>query len=222
MAAGVGILGGTFDPIHVAHLRVAEEVREAFGLAEVRFVPAAVPPHKQGAAVTSAAHRRRMVERAIADVPAFRLWAIELEREGPSYTVDTLRTLRAEVGAACPIVFVLGRDQFAEFHSWREPEVILSLCDLAVVTRPPALGHLELTDFPVVTRDLLCYDRGSDRFDHASGHWVKSLPVTPLAVTSTSIRAAVRAHRSIRFLVPEPVRQYIEAHRLYASEDGRR
>ena len=96
MPGGIGILGGTFNPIHLAHLRLAEEVREVERLDEVRFVPAAIPPHKAAGDVASAEHRLRMVELAIAGIEGFRAWSIELERPGPSYTIDTIRALRAE------------------------------------------------------------------------------------------------------------------------------
>jgi nicotinate-nucleotide adenylyltransferase len=222
VAHGVGIVGGTFDPIHVAHLRVAEEVREAEDLAEVRLVPAAVPPHKTGRAVTAAAHRLRMTELAAADVPGFRVWDVELGRQGPSYSVDTLRALRAELGPAARIVFVLGRDAFAEFATWREPEAILGLADLVVVTRPPWPEALRIEDFPVAAQGALRYDPASECIRHASGRRVRLLPVTALDVSATALRARVAAGRSIRFLVPASVEDYIRRHGLYTEEDTAR
>jgi nicotinate-nucleotide adenylyltransferase len=214
-AGGVGILGGTFDPVHLAHLRVAEELREAHGLDHVRLVPSAVPPHKRGP-VAPAAHRLRMVERAVAGQPGLRAWDVELRRDGPSYSVDTLRALRAELGASRRIVFALGWDAFTEFHTWREHTEIFALCDVVVVTRPPHPASLALDDFPVAARNAFHYDRLSAGFRHVSGHTVTLQPVTALVISATDIRSRLRARRSIRFLVPEPVRRYIDVHRLYA------
>jgi nicotinate-nucleotide adenylyltransferase len=212
---GVGILGGTFDPIHLAHLRVAEELRESQALDHVRLVPSAVPPHKRGT-VAPAAHRLRMVERAVAGQPGLRAWGVELERDGPSYSVDTIRRLRTELGAARRIVFALGWDAFAEFHTWREHATIFALCDVVVVTRPSHPTRLALDDFPIAARNAFHYDRGSAGFRHVSGHSVTLQRVTPLDISATDIRARLRAGRSIRFLVPDPVGRYIHVHGLYA------
>ena len=218
---GVGILGGTFDPVHLAHLRAAVEVREALGLDEVRLVPAAAPPHKADRALAAPAHRLRMVELATGDVPGLRPWAVELERPGPSYSVDTVRALRAEVGSTRRIVFVLGRDAFADFHTWREPEGILALADVVILTRPPWPALLGLDDFHVATRGTLCYDSVSGSFRHASGHEVRLLPITPLDVSATDIRTRAASGRSVRFLVTAAVERYIETHALYHAEDDR-
>src|ERR1043166_1959354 len=115
MSGGIGIFGGTFNPIHLGHLRGAEEVREALGLDEVRFVPAAAPPHRRGAPLPAATDRYRMVELAAAALPRLRSSGGELQRPGPSYSVDTVRALRAEVGPAVRVAFVLGFDAFREF-----------------------------------------------------------------------------------------------------------
>lgn len=220
MPGGIGILGGTFDPIHLAHLRAAEEVREAEGLDEVRFVPSAVPPHKDGGGVATAADRARMVELATAALPAFRVWDVELVRPGPSYSVDTLRALRAEVGPDARIVFALGRDAFAEFHTWREHAAIFALCDIVVLTRPRRPCTLALEDFPVAAREAFRYDPASAGFRHVSGRRVTLLAIAPLDISATDIRARARAGRSIRFLVPDGVREYIEARGLYRAEPG--
>jgi nicotinate-nucleotide adenylyltransferase len=219
---GIGILGGTFDPVHLAHLRVAEELREAQALDHVRLVPSAVPPHKRGRDVAPARHRLRMVELAVAGVAGLRAWDVELRRRGPSYSVDTLRALRREVGDAERIVFALGWDAFLELHTWREHAAIFALCDVVVVTRTAHPRGLTLRDFPVAARGPFHYDRGSAGYRHVSGHRVTLQRVTSLDISATAIRAAVRAGRSVRFLVPDPVRRYIVAHRLYASSGRRR
>lgn len=217
MPGRIGIFGGTFDPIHVAHLRVAEELFEAEALEELRFVPSAVPPHKARPDMADPAHRLRMVELAIADRPGFRAWDVELSRPGPSYSVDTLRALRATIGDEASVVFALGRDAFAELHTWKEYAAIFALCDLVVLTRPPAATALALGEFPVAARGAFGYDPGSAEFRHVSGHRVTGLRVSALDISATDIRTRVRQGRSIRYLVPAAVREYVHAHGLYGT-----
>jgi len=216
-AGGIGLLGGTFDPIHLAHLRVAEEVRELQRLDEIRLVPSAQPPHKDGAGVSSAADRLRMVELAVEGVPGMRAWNVELERSGPSYTVDTLRALRHEVGAEHRIVFALGFDAFVELATWREYLAIFGLADLVVMTRPPWPETLSIADFPVAARECFHYDPASDAFRHESGHGLSLQHVTPLDISATAIRERVATGRSIRFLVPAAVAEYVTARGLYGG-----
>ena len=216
---GVGIFGGTFNPIHLGHLRAAEEVREAEALDEMRFVPAALPPHKEAAALVSATHRLRMVERAIAGVPGFRASPIELERAGASYSVDTLRAVRSEVGPAVRLLFMLGRDAFRDFHTWREPEAIFALCDVVVVTRPPSTDPLTTEEIPVAAREAFCYDSTSELLRHGSGHVLKLQRTTALDISAATIRARLATRRSIRFLVPPAVEAYIAGHGLYRQGD---
>jgi nicotinate-nucleotide adenylyltransferase len=217
--SGIGIFGGTFDPTHLGHLRAAEEVREAEALDEVRFVPAALPPHKEAAALVTAAHRLRMVELAIAGVPGFRVSSLELERTGLSYSVDTLRAVRTEVGDRVRVVFVLGHDAFRDFHTWKEHAAIFGLCDVVVVTRPPAPATLAHEEIPLAAREAFCYESSSGVFRHRSGHVLKLQRITALDISAASIRARVAAGRSIRFLVPSSVAGYIAEHGLYRQED---
>ena len=217
MPDGVGIFGGTFDPVHLGHLRAAEDVRETLDLAEIRFVPAATPPHKDALTVAAAAARLRMLELATAGVPGFRVWPIELARRGPSYSVDTIRALRDELGAAARLAFVLGRDAFAEFHTWKEHAAIFALSDVVVITRPPHLGPLSLEEFPIATRGTFCYDPASGSFHHESGHRVIPLSVVPLDISATDIRSRLGNGRSIRFLVPTAVEAYLHSSGLYRS-----
>ena len=218
---GIGVFGGTFDPIHLGHLRAAEEVREAHDLDEMRLVPAAIPPHKHGA-VASPADRLCMLELAIAGAPALRAWDVELGRPGRSYSVETLRTLRAEVGPAVRVVFALGRDAFADFDSWKDHADIFALCDIVVMTRPPWPPHLALDDFPVASRGAFRYDPVSEAFRHESGHVVALQRITALDISATAIRTRVAARQSIRLLVPAAVETYIASHGLYRQEDAPR
>jgi len=217
MPDGIGIFGGTFDPVHLGHLRAAEDLREALELAEIRFVPAAIPPHKDARAVTAPAARLRMLELATEGVPGFRVWPVELERQGPSYSIDTVRALRAEVGPSQRIAFALGRDAFAEFDTWKEHAAIFALCDVVVMSRPPQDERLTMADIPVAARQAFCYDPASGSFHHESGHRVIPLSVVPLDISATDIRARLAAGRSIRFLVPAPVEAYLASTHLYRS-----
>lgn len=203
--------------MHVAHLRAAEEVREGAGLDEIRFVPAAVPVHKESDGIAPAGDRLRMVELAIADCPAFRAWDVELRRQGPSYSVDTIRALRDEVGPDTRITFILGRDAFDEFHTWKDPEIILGLCDLVVITRPPWADTLSPDALRVAIPEPFDYDPGSGTIRHASGRAVSLQRITALDISATAVRHLVSAGRSIRFLVPPAVSAYIDARGLYRS-----
>jgi nicotinate-nucleotide adenylyltransferase len=203
--------------VHAGHLRAAEEVRERNRLDEIRFVPAAVPVHKEAADIAPAEDRLRMVELAIADCPAFRAWDVELRRIGPSYSVDTIRTLRDEVGPDTRIVFVIGRDAFDEFHTWKEPETILALCDVVVITRPPWPETLSPDELRVAIPQPFDYDPASGTIRHASGRAVSLQHITALDISATAIRHMVSAGRSIRFLVPAAVAAYIADAGLYAT-----
>ena len=217
--SGIGIFGGSFNPIHLGHLRAAEEVREAETLDEVRFIPTALPPHKEAATLVTGAHRLRMIELAIAGVPGFHVSTLELDRPGLSFSVDTLRALRAELGAASRLVFVVGYDAFRYFHTWKEHAAIIGLCDVVVVTRPPASATLRHEEIPLAAREAFWYDSDSDVYRHGSGHVLKLQRITALDISAASIRAHVAAGRSIRFLVPTPVDAYVAEHGLYRQED---
>lgn len=216
MPGGIGIFGGTFDPVHLGHLRAAEDVRETLVLDEMRFVPAAVPPHK-GPPAASGSERLRMLALATAGIPGFRPWSVELDRTGPSYSVDTLRALRAEVGAGVRLVFVVGRDAFAELHTWRDYATIFTLCDVAVMTRPPFAAALTLEDFPVALRRAFGYDPRSGSYHHESGNRVIPVSVVSLDISATDIRSRLATGRSVRFLVPSAVQAHIESTGLYRS-----
>jgi len=217
-AGGIGVLGGSFNPVHLGHLRAAEEVRESQRLDEVRLVPAAVPPHKDPTALAPAHHRLRMLELAIAGSAGLRASRLEIDRPGPSYSIDTLRAFRAEVGSA-RLVFAVGWDAFRELGTWKHYADIFATCDVVVVTRPPGPTSLALDDIPVAARKAFCYDPSSESFRHASGYVLSLQRITALDISAAAIRARVAARRSIRFLVPPAVEAYIDAQRLYRPGD---
>jgi nicotinate-nucleotide adenylyltransferase len=217
----VGLFGGTFNPIHLGHLRAAEEVREALDLERVVFIPSAIPPHKRSDPrdpIASAAQRLEWVELAIADHALFVVDRIEIDRPGRSYLVDTLKTFRESDPAHRPPVFIVGEDAFAEMGEWLEPERLFELADYAVLTRPP--GHLRRLDdrMPSFIRPLFDFDAGGSVARHRKADTrIELVPITALDISSSAIREARRAGRSIRFLVPEPVRHSIEKSGCYAE-----
>ncbi|HXG21749.1 MAG TPA: nicotinate-nucleotide adenylyltransferase [Methylomirabilota bacterium] len=217
----VGIFGGTFNPIHYGHLRSAEDVREAFSLDRVYFVPAAWPPHKNTETLVSAEHRLKMVELAVADNSRFLASPVELERQGPSYSIDTIRyfldTLQPDF-----LAFIIGIDAFRAIDSWKNYETIPTLCDLVVTTRPgeetPVLEQL----LPVALKDAFWYDSSHYMHCHVSGHFLTFHHITGLSIASSTIRALIRQGRSIRYLVPTVVEGYIYNHHLYRTEESPR
>ncbi len=201
-ARPIGVLGGTFDPPHLAHLAIAEEAREVLGLRRVLFVPAGDPWQKADRAVSPGHLRFAMVERAIATNPAFAVDAREVERPGPSYTVDTLAGLLAD-GLPPDPWFILSSEALEGFATWRDPERILTLARLCVVPRGAAPGAAV-----AVFRE---------RFPAAAGR-LAILDNPRLAISSTDIRARIRAGRSIRYLVPDGVAELIREYALYTAD----
>src|SRR2546423_1935561 len=204
----VGVRGGTFDPIHIGHLAAAEEVREALGLGRVLFVPAGIPPHKPDRLIAAPHHRLAMVELAIGGNPAFEVSRVELDRTGPSYTVDTLKALSGGIdGSPRELTLILSAESFRGLPSWQEPERILALARIAIVPRgglkPPGKGWLE-EHFPGVRARIV------------------ELDAPRLRLSATDIRARIAAGRSIRYLVPDAVIDYIRDHDLYRDETWRK
>jgi len=200
----VGILGGTFDPIHHGHLAIAEETRETLGLERVLLVPAASPPHKPGRPVTEAAHRLAMTRLAVEDNPSFAVSGLEVERGGASYTVDTLEALAAS-GIVEPW-FILSAEALADFASWRSPDRILALCRLAVVPR----GGYEPLDAAWI----------GERFPGREDR-VRFLPGPLLPISGSVVRRRAAVGRSVRYLVPDAVARYIAHHQLYIDPSWR-
>jgi nicotinate-nucleotide adenylyltransferase len=199
MSRRLGVLGGTFDPIHHGHLVAAQEARHQLELDRVLIVPAGEPPHKPAQPITAAHHRLRMVELAIADDAYASLSRVDVDRPGPCYTVETLELLHREWGPGSRFFFIEGADSLAEIRTWYQPQRLLALCELAVVGRP----GVDL-DLPGLTRDL----------PELEGrlHWLE-MPL--LEISSSDLRDRVRAGRPITYLVPAAVEAYIREHGLY-------
>lgn len=212
----IGIIGGTFNPIHFAHLRIAEEVRERFGLERVLFIPAATPPHKPLAGDLPFARRFDMVRLAIAGNPAFAVSDVEGVRGGASYSLDTLLSLR-EASPGDEFFFIIGSDSFLDIGSWHEYADIFGCCNIVVAERPGATVTALDTALPVAIADDFQYYPAEKRLAHRSGYSVYYLEGMPLDISSTAIRDLVRLGRSIRYLTPPSVEQYIKEQRLYTN-----
>ena len=197
----IGVLGGTFDPVHKGHILIAEEVRASLNLDEVLFIPAGSPRLRTNVSVATAEHRLQMVRLAIADKPHFRTSALEMERAGSSYTVDTITELQGQVGAGAELFLILGWDSLAKLTRWKEPPRIIRMCRLVAVPRPgyphPDLEALEII-IPGLSNRVIMMDR-------------------PLIdISATVIRERVAGDLPIGELVPEAVERYIREHGLYA------
>jgi nicotinate-nucleotide adenylyltransferase len=196
----IGVLGGTFDPIHIGHLVVAEEARLKLGFREVLFVPAGQPWLKLDRNITSVVHRVEMVRRAIADNPHFKLCTLEVKRPGPSYTVDTLTMLRKQLGSEASLFFIIGRDTLAELPLWKEPEKLIQLCRLVVA---PRLGSKDLKHLETAIPGLL--------------EQVMQLDMPVIEISSSGIRRRIAQGLTIRYLVPAEVEKYITEQKVYST-----
>jgi len=196
-----GVFGGSFDPPHYGHLALAETARVQLQLARVLFVPAGEPPHKTDVNLSPIAKRVALVQAAIADNGAFALSRVDVDRPGPHYTVDMLRLLRAEFPQVTDWFLLLGEDSLHDFLSWRAPEEILDLAELAVMRRPEKPAPLEMLQerLPTLERRLTWLD------------------VPPLHLSATELRRRVREGLPLRYLVPLPVEVLIRKHQLYTG-----
>lgn len=194
VGAGIGILGGSFDPVHNAHLAVARTALEALQLSKVLWIPSGTPPHR-AAPVAAAAHRAAMVRLAIAGEPRFVLDEREIRKAAPGYTVETLEDLHAELGKEAELVLLIGADQYARLDTWHRWQELFSLARIAVFARP------------------------GDTLAHAER--VTVVPFVPLDISSTAIRSRIAAGDGPRGLLPEAVLDYIETRHLYSSPERR-
>jgi nicotinate-nucleotide adenylyltransferase len=218
----IGIYGGTFNPIHRGHLRAAEEVVGQLGLSRMLFIPSARPPHKEAESDPIAPARDRMawVELAVGDNPAFFADAIEVERPGPSYLIDTLVAL-AERFEDDELVFVVGRDAFCEMGSWRSPRALFAACHIAVTSRPPiAEGCLADWLPDCVREDVELAPNGLSARHRTANTWIRQLEITALDVSATDIRRRLARGESVRHLVPARAHPAIVASGCYNGSPG--
>jgi nicotinate-nucleotide adenylyltransferase len=210
-----GLFGGTFDPIHIGHLRCAEEIRELFQLNRVIFVPASRPPHKLYGEITAFDHRERMVRLAIESNPSFSFSNVESERVGTSYSVETVAYFLGSPVQSLELYFIIGQDAFHAIRTWKEWEKLLLMCHFVVMTRPGyenvGLGRILTPAFA----DRFAHDPESDGFRGPTGRFIYFRAVTFLDIASRRIRHEVKEGRSTKYLMPDAVRHYIVENGLY-------
>jgi len=222
VAGVLGLFGGTFDPLHVAHLRLAVEAREALGLAEVCFIPAGSPALRD-APQCAAEHRLAMVERALADMPGFSVDASEVlnvaAKPGPSYTVETLERQRRQHGPQRPLVLLLGADAFARLEAWHRWRELFDLAHIAVATRP---GHDSIVGAGGAALDAEFAARRSEASSFADAPAGRIVPfaITALEISASAIRRRLAQGLSARYLVPDAVLDYIDLHQIYRTPHG--
>jgi len=200
----IGISGGTFDPIHYGHLVIAEEIRETMGLEKVIFIPSGNPPHKKNIKVTQAIHRYNMVKLAIDSNPYFEVSTIEIEREGYSYTIDTLKQLKQIYGQDTTLFFMTGADVIPELVTWRSFENLFTLCEFVAVLRPG-------------------FERESllEKIEYYKNNYKAIIHIVDaplIGISSTIIRERVKKGKTIKYLVPESVEKYIKENGLYSFD----
>ncbi|MBC7839176.1 MAG: nicotinate (nicotinamide) nucleotide adenylyltransferase [Nitrospiraceae bacterium] len=216
----LGLLGGSFNPVHNGHLAIARQTREALGLDQILFIPTSHPPHKPNGSLAPAQDRYEMVRLAIDSEPASAISDVEIRRPGKSYSIDTVRLLQQEYGAQTQLFFLIGLDAFLDFPSWREPQTLLELCRFVILSRPglsfrslstvarlPPIPYPSLADLdadrisrieaPIGTQGLIC------------------LKLPPCAISASDIRARIRQGLSAANLLPPVVESYILHHHLY-------
>jgi nicotinate-nucleotide adenylyltransferase len=221
--ARIGVFGGTFNPVHIGHLRAAEEVVEALDLERMVFVPSAGPPHKTDLAddrIAPAELRLEWIQLAIRRNPRFEVDPLEIERGGASYSVDTLRALGARIAPEKP-VFAIGHDAFVEIDSWREPEALFELAHFAVITRPPIARVSLMDSLPRCIRSAVEPAEGGRVALHRQANsWIRLLEIPALDISSSDIRRRLRGGRSLRYLLPLAVAEAVEKSGVYRAPRG--
>jgi nicotinate-nucleotide adenylyltransferase len=216
----LGLFGGTFNPIHNGHLAIARQTREALGLDQILFIPTSDPPHKTHDSLAPAKDRYEMVRLAIASNPLFSISDVEFRRAGKSYSIDTIRVVQQEQGADTTLFFLIGLDAFLDFPSWREPEILLSLCSFVVISRPglsfqslatmallPPLPIESLADLDAGRRSIWEVEIGMQR--------LICLRLPPSEVSASDIRRRIGKKMPVANLLPPLVESYILHHHLY-------
>jgi nicotinate-nucleotide adenylyltransferase len=209
----IALFGGSFNPIHLGHLRAAEEDREAMDLDLVYFVPAASPPHKSSVGLAPAEHRLQMVRLATKGNRYFMVSDVEIRRSGSSFTIDTVRYFRATMRAQPELYLIMGGDQFAELDTWKEADELTRLCNIIVHTR--VSEKQTATEAPVAILGRFGYFQDKNSYMHPSGHTLHLVNTTLFPISATLIRHKLAVGKSIRYLVPTDVADYLERHVPY-------
>ena len=209
----IGLFGGTFNPIHLGHLRGAEEIWQAFQLEEVIFIPSSVPPHKVTEKIIEAKHRLEMVNLAISSNPHFSASDLELSRPGRSFSIDTIRFFQERLEDT--FFFILGGDAFAEIETWKDFQNLFSLCHFIVMARPGSQKNISPSPFPEILIPDFRHAPGEKAWIHHSGHRVYFKEISFLDISSTKVRELIEKGESVKYLIPAEVEAYIQKHGLY-------
>lgn len=211
-----GLFGGTFDPIHIGHLRCAEEMIEIFDLNRIIFVPASRPPHKLNGAITPFYHREQMIRRAIEGNPSFSFSDVENQRSGISYSVETVEYILDKYRLEnLDLYLIIGQDAFHAIRTWKDWERLILLCHFAVMTRPGYVNHGLDAILTEEFASRFVYDEGARGFFGPTGRVISFNEVTFLDIASSNIRKRAKEGKTIKYLVPEEVRRYIVKNSLY-------
>lgn len=208
----IGLFGGTFNPVHLGHLRAAEEISEAYSLSKTIFIPAHIPPHKRSN-VTSAEHRFEMVRLSIQGNSCFEVSDVELKRQGSSYSFETIDYFKNYFDHKADLFFIIGIDAFREINSWKHYPHFFSACNFIVMDRP-LKERASQNLIPADIAEDFTYDSMQQCYEHRSGHRVFFCNITLLDISSTAIRKALHEGRSVKYLVPEAVERYIRENKL--------
>lgn len=217
----IGIFGGSFNPIHIGHLIVAEEVFQQQKLSKVIFIPTGISPHKESIDLIDASHRYHMVKESISDNEHFEISDLEIKRLGKSYTIDTIRTLKEIYGEKQNLYLIIGSDMLHEINTWKDVDILSGLCRFIVVNRFPVPIHENShnSHLPFIKGEPYSFSRAKDemRLENKEKKGIERLKVLipPIGISSTEIRDRLCSGRSIRYLVPRCVEDYIKAHNLY-------
>jgi len=215
----LGILGGTFDPIHLGHLRAAEEIAEELALQQVYLIPSGVPPHKPQAPIAGFSHRFEMVRLASEISPLLAVWDLEGKRTGLSYSIETLKVFHSSFGAALELFFIIGTDAFIEIKTWKEYQNLFRYASFVVINRPGYTAKRFLAFLDSLNAGFT-WNPQKKCFCHPSGTILLKRDTTLMDISASRIRKMVNKGKSIRFLVPEVVREYIEKVGLYLIDES--
>ncbi|MCF6159545.1 MAG: nicotinate-nucleotide adenylyltransferase [wastewater metagenome] len=233
----IGILGGSFNPIHIGHRIVAEEVFNQKALSKILFIPTGISPHKESGELIDASHRYQMVKDAIRDNDHFEISDLEIKRAGKSYTIDTVRTLKEMYGEKYTFSVIIGSDMVHEINTWKDIGTLLGMCHFIVVNRPPVSAHEDLLPQNMFSGKTFtgtpCGEENGDSLSLTERRGIQEknllsrlkadierfrVRVPPIGISSTEIRERLRNGRSIRYLVPRCVEDYIRAYDLYREK----
>jgi len=215
---GIGLFGGTFNPIHWGHLRAAEEIKKAFDLKEVVFIPARIPPHKNGESIASSQQRLQMVQLAVHETPGFTVSDFEIRRSSTSYSIFTIEYFQRKLGSKADLYFLMGIDAFLEISTWKDFHRLFFLVNFIIMARPGYLKEEISKALPVDVAEDFYYNPQEKCYIHESNHKIFFSEITLLGISSSEIRRRIKTCESIRHLVPPGVVHYIKHHGLYGND----